>query len=178
MGRAACIVAILVLAFAGAARASKEIHYDYAGVWVPTAPPPAGQVPVVDFDVRYAPDIPAGPEPRYELRLRYRCNTGICTLGPLASGVANESNLAFYSPRPVVGSPWPIGQCQIMILLVPRSFAAPQQLRSVRYMIYPRARSLLQCRAPTYPFFRERTDGEALRELARRLPDSVVPPRF
>jgi hypothetical protein len=178
MIRAACIGAIAVLALAGAAHAWKPTYIDYSGVWVPTVPTPAGHVPVVDFDVRYAPDIPAGPEPRYELRLRYRCNTGTCTLGPLPSSIANEYNLVFYSPRLTFGSPWPIGECQIVITLIPYTFATLPQLRSVRYRVYPRARSLSQCRAPSYPFFRERTEGEARREIARRLPDDAVPPRF
>ena len=178
MIRAACIGAIAVLALAGPGLAWKPTHIDYSGVWVPTDPTPAGHVPVVDIDVRYAPDIPAGPEPRYELRLRYRCNTGTCTLGPLPSDVANEANLVFLSPRLALGSPWPIGECQIVIMLIPRTFATLPQLRSVKYRVYPRARSLSQCRAPSYPFFRERTEGEARRELARRLPDDAVPPRF
>ena len=175
MIRAAWAIAILALALGGTARAWKaSVHYNYAGVWVPTVPPPPGQVPVVDFDVRYAPDIPAGPEPRYELRLRYRCDSGICTLGPMPSYIANDSNLVFLSPSPRIGSPWPIGQCQVMISLIPQSEFAPQQLRSVRYRIRPRPYSLSQCRAPTYAFFREPTNGEALRELARRLPDDAA----
>lgn len=178
MGRAICIGVIAVLALAGAALASKQTYIDYSGVWVPTVPTPAGHVPVVDIDVRYAPDIPAGRDPRYELRLRYRCNTGICTLGPLPSYVANEANLAFISPRLTLGSPWPIGECRIMIVLIPHTFMTPPQLRSVRYRVYPLASSLSQCRAPSYPFFRERTQGEARRELARRIPDDAVPPRY